>query len=454
MGHWEDESLPELKSRLGIRGDTQDERLRLALRRTQRQIELLSGRTFGRVEKLTMEFMPGGLPFMELPDLQVGSHEATTDVWPIADPVHPHVATVLQLVAPYRVWDTALPKTEALWAAGRVVALAAADEGLTVAVARWLSEQRQTAEWGDLLKGLLDPQVYVQVPVATAEVGDWWVQLSRRVRVITRETPDDQRLLEVLSKPGGPVALAACEPVLIVARLTEQPVRWAMRVRLWMLDSSADPGPWRLKSVVDTIHGYGLPIITIDEATTPEEAGAQLLLAAHWHGYLAGEEHAIPGALARAFPREVGWIRRGTDSPDDLAAATLLFERLHRRGFDPTRDAGTMRHYVRGHARTLVRAHRAALVADPRWSELGISERYYYRLLRKFAVKHRDGRYDVDGETLERLRRYVDDRARRRAALELLHSRGFERAAARKWLQRHALEEIRTAQPRRPRGGR
>jgi hypothetical protein len=396
-----------------------------------------------------MRFMPGGLPFVELPDLQVGSHDATTHVSPIADPVHPHVATVLQLVAPDKVSQPTVSKTDALWVAGRVVALAVANKGLTVAVARWLSEQRQTAEWGDLLKDLLDPQVYVQVPVASAEVGEWWMQLSRRVRFITSETPDDHRLLELLSDPGGPVALAASEPVLIVARLTEQPVTWAMRVRLWMRDSSADHAPWRLKRFVDAIHDYGLPIITIDEVTTPEEAGAQLLLAAHWHGYLVGEENAIPVALARAFPREVGWIRRGTDSPDDLAAATLLFERLHWRGFDPTRDAGTMRRYVRRHARTLVRAYRADRAPSHPWEELGVSERYYYRLLGKFAVKHGDGRYEVDRETLERLRRYLDDRARRTAALELLRSRGFGRDAARKWLQRNAIGLIVTAQPRR-----
>jgi hypothetical protein len=159
MGHWEDEVLPDLKSQLGIRGDVQDERLRQAIRRAQTEIEILSGRTFGRAEKVTMRFMPGGLPFVELPDLQVGSHDATTHVSPIADPVHPHVATVLQLVAPDKVSQPTVSKTDALWVAGRVVALAVANKGLTVAVARWLSEQRQTAEWGDLLKDLLDPQV-------------------------------------------------------------------------------------------------------------------------------------------------------------------------------------------------------------------------------------------------------------------------------------------------------
>jgi hypothetical protein len=165
------------------------------------------------------------------------------------------VATVLQLVAPDKVSQPTVPKTDALWVAGGVVALAVANKGLTVAVARWLSEQRQTAEWGDLLKDLLDPQVYVQVPVASVEVGDWWVQLSRRVRVLTRETPDDQRLYEPLSTPDGPVIWAASEPVLIVARMTEQPVTWAMPVRLWMRDSSADHAPWRLKRFVDAIHG-------------------------------------------------------------------------------------------------------------------------------------------------------------------------------------------------------
>ena len=35
---------------------------------------------------------------------------------------------------------------------------------------------------------------------------------------------------------------------------------------------------------------YGVPVITCDDHTTIEEAFAQLLLTAHWYGYLPADE--------------------------------------------------------------------------------------------------------------------------------------------------------------------
>jgi len=85
-----------------------------------------------------------------------------------------------------------------------------------------------------------------------------------------------------------------------------------------------------------------------------------------------------------------------------------------------------------------------------RWDELEISERYYYKLLAKVAQKGPDGGYRVDDGTVGKIRAYLDARKRRDAAMELLRVRGFEAAAARKWLQRHSIDEIATAAPRRP----
>jgi hypothetical protein len=194
-----------------------------------------------------------------------------------------------------------------------------------------------------------------------------------------------------------------------------------------------------------------VPILCLDERSTPEEVVAQILLAAFWHGYLDPEDAAIPPALLRAFPRDVERVRRGTDSPDSQAAAGLLFERLLRPGFDPTRGAGSIRHYIARHATTLVRAHRTSEVEFHRWHELGLSERYYYKLLATFALKGPDGRYEVNDEVLAKMRAYLEGRQQRQMAMALLRKRGFKDAAARKWLQRHSIDEIRTARPRSPR---
>jgi hypothetical protein len=176
-----------------------------------------------------------------------------------------------------------------------------------------------------------------------------------------------------------------------------------------------------------------------------------MLLVAYWHGYLEGEETAlIPASLASAFPRDVARVRSGTGASDTQEAAALLFERLLRPGFDPTRGAGSIRRYIARHATTLVRAHRTSAVEFHRWDELEISERYYYKLLAKVAQKGPDGGYRVDDGTVGKIRAYLDARKRRDAAMELLRVRGFEAAAARKWLQRHSIDEIATAAPRRP----
>lgn len=453
MGHWADELLPDVKQELGIGGGEQDERLLAYLRQAQARVELLSGRAFGGVHDLMLHFKPA-MPFVEVPDLRGQPRSTTAACWPVSDPVHPEIATVLQVAVFETVGKGAAPRAVALQAAGHLLAACIADARFADAVWQWLAQQRTADPSDELARALIDPNIYVQVPIAAIEVGGWWVQISRRLRLITKESPEDHRLVEPLLPIGDWAVMTASEPTLIVARLTEQPVAWAMAVRIWMVAGSQTSASWRLKGFAKTIHTHGLPIVSVDDSTTPDEAAAQLLLAAYWHGYLAGEEAAVPPALLRAFPREVASVRRGTRALDDVAAATLLFERLLKPGFDPARSAGTIRHYVRKHASTIVRAHRTSEAPSHPWDDLGINERYYYKLLRKFAMKTLDVRYDVDEGTIAQMRGYLKTRARRAAALELLRRRGFGDAAARKWLQRHEIASIRTAAPRRPRTGR
>jgi hypothetical protein len=100
----------------------------------------------------------------------------------------------------------------------------------------------------------------------------------------------------------------------------------------------------------------------------------------------------------------------------------------------------------------VVLEHRKATAADASlpWQRLGISERYYYKLLRRHRVPKISGRYQVDSGVLDALRADLDQRERpspRRLAMELL-GRGFGKAAARKWLERHCFEAALKAWPR------
>jgi hypothetical protein len=89
---------------------------------------------------------------------------------------------------------------------------------------------------------------------------------------------------------------------------------------------------------------------------------------------------------------------------------------------------------------------------DRQWHRHGVQERYYYKLLERFAPKV-GGRYQVDDEVNRAIRAYLDQRGQRvtrqSSSMKLLMNRGFRKAAARKWLQRHPIDQIRSARPRR-----
>ena len=131
----------------------------------------------------------------------------------------------------------------------------------------------------------------------------------------------------------------------------------------------------------------------------------------------------------------------------------MLLEQLIRPGFDPAQGAEATRRYVRRKASIVVMEHKKQEAPDRYpWTHVGISERRYYKLLPLFAEKV-NGRYDYDhGDVVARMKAHLEERDRERAirtgALDLLRSRGFSEAAARKWLQRHEPEQAIHAWPR------
>jgi hypothetical protein len=447
MGQFAERLLPGLKVRLGISGVEQDDELLGYLRKAQAETELLGGhRLDGATIQVHIE--SGGLPFVPTLDIQRETVHIDIDAWPIPDPIHPEFANVLQISRLKNPPRNAVPMADALMASAALLADAHRRGMIWLAPRLWFQHQARTVPAADLCRGLMDPGRQRCVRVVAGEIPGWWFQVSRRVFFVTRDTPDEPGLVEPLAPAQDGMCLVASEPILIVARVTEHPSDWVFVARVWAADVALRPdSTWRTTS--QAVHAHGLPIICLDERSTPEEVVAQVLLTAYWHGYLDGEEvAAIAPALATAFPRDVARVRRGTGALDTEEAANLLFVRLLRPGFDPTQGAGSIRHYIARHASTLIRAHRTSEIEFHRWKELGISERYYYKLCAKFARKGHDGRYEMSDEVLAQMRAYLEGRQRRATALALLRERGFTDAAARKWLQRHVIDEIRDARPR------
>jgi hypothetical protein len=108
---------------------------------------------------------------------------------------------------------------------------------------------------------------------------------------------------------------------------------------------------------------------------------------------------------------------------------------------------------VRRKASIEVMEHRKAEAPDRYpWTQIGITERRYYKLPPQFAQQV-NGRYvyeqdDVVTPMKEHLNREDRARAVRAAALDVLQAHGFGEEAARKWLQRHRPEEAVNAWPR------
>jgi hypothetical protein len=457
MGHWHwSESLvDELAQKIG--GSPDRRALKDALVHAGRNIDILSGRSFGPPRMATEVFEPNGLPFVEVPDLQVDLMESVEGAWAIPDPINRQIATVLQVLSLAAPAPKAARVAAALWFAGQLVAEASQTGRLSRDyVVHWLGTSVDREQRMELMRRVMDPAVRLSVPIFGVSVGGWWIQITRRLIWVTNEHEDDGRLIELLlddTATGGElIPLAAVEPTLIVARMTRQPADWAFTARIWPegVEQPHDR-PW-CKSA-KAIHTHGMPTITLDSLSTPQEIACQVVLKGYWHGYIGSDEPALANAVAMAYPRQVERIRRETRAPNNAAAAVTLLEQLIRPGFDPAQGAEATRRYVRRKASIAVMQYRKAEAPDRYpWTQIGISERRYYKLLPHFAQKV-NGRYDLDhDDVVARMKAHLDglDRERtiRANAIDVLRSHGFGEAAARKWLQRHEPKEAVNAWPR------
>ena len=455
MGHWSEDLVEDLAQHLG--GNPDRRLLVELLAEAGREIDTLAGRSFRPLHRATASIDSGGLPLVDVPDLQVGSLEATAGPWAVPDPVNPQIATTLQVAAIDSPVRKAAPVADALWIAGQLVADASRVGTLTGDyVLRGVGARIDPERRKDLFRRVMDPAVRFHIPVLRALVDGWWFQIARRLIWVTNETRNEGRLLELLldgaTTSDEVVPLVATEPILIAAPLTQQPVAWAFTARIWT-DEVQRPNdrPWHILS--DAIHGHGIPTITLDPASTPQEIACQVVLKGYWHGYIGADEPALASAVAAAYPQPVKSIQRRTHAPTSESAAAMLLGQLFRRGFDPAQGAEKTRRYVRKKANIVVMEHKKQEAPDRYpWTQVGISERRYYKLLPQFAQKI-NGRYDYDhGDVVARMKAHLNERDRERAArtaaLDLLRSHGFSEAAARKWLQRHDPEQAIDAWPR------
>lgn len=462
MGHWSERLLEDAAHEIGLDPEAHRDRLIPALEEAAREIEILAGRQFGVTSRRSIRFLPQPFPFVEIPDLQVGSMDLNEGAaWTVPDPVNTQMSTVLQ-IGRLRPRPTDRPSSigDALWVAGNLAARGRREGRLSSDyIVWWLGTAIPKDLRLAILRDVFDDEARFNVPILGVGIPGWWIQITRRLFWVTGKTPDEGRLLEPVFEPkadadGGKRAaiLAAGEPVLILARVTSHPVNWALTTRIWTEDVRiADRRPWRI--LADAIHGSGIPIMTVDAASTDEEVGCQLLLLALWHGYIDADVDGLVDALSRAYPRPVARIRAKTDAPDTRAAAATLLRRLLHPGFDPAKGASATRRYVNRLTSIIVLEHRKANVPAGTlpWQRLGISERRYYKLLRRAKVPKIGNRYQLDEEVLEALRAHLDLKEQptpRRLAKELLIERGFSEAAARKWLQRHLPKDAVHAWPR------
>ncbi|KIH97643.1 hypothetical protein LP52_18255 [Streptomonospora alba] len=455
MGHWSESLVDEAAQK--ISGSTDRRVLENMLAQAGREIEVLSGRSFHPLRRTTSVIESNGLPFVDVPDMQVGSMETTAGVWEVPDPVNSETASALQVSSLSQLAPNAAPVAEALWTAGQLLAETSRTGGLAKDyVLRWLGISVDHEQRIELMRRVMDPAIRFSVPILGIPVNGWWIQIARRLIWVTGETEDEGRLLELLldsTMTGDKDApLAAVEPILTMVPMTRQPADWAFTARIWTEEVHRPiDRPWN--KIAKTIHSHGTPTITLDAVSTPYEIACQVLLKGYWHGYIDGTAPALAKAVARAYPREVERIQRETRAPTSAFAAATLLEQLTHPGFDPAQGAEATRRYVRRKASIAVKEHRKFEAPERYpWTQIGISERRFYKLLPRFAQKV-NGRYDYDrGDVVTRMKEHLDhndrDREARTAALDVLRSHGFGEAAARKWLQRHRPKEAVDAWPR------
>ncbi len=454
MGHWSEGLVDEVARMVG--GSPDRRLLKDKLAQAGREIEVLSGRSFQPMRRATAVFEPNGLPFVDIPDLQVGSMEPESMVWEVPDPVNPQMATVLQVTPLAAPVPKAASIADALWIAGQLVAVASQRGQLSGEyVLGWLGSFFSPEQRVELFRRVMNPEVRFHVPILAVSVDGWWFQIARRLLWMTNETEDEGRLFEPLmdQTAGDKIPpLVAAEAILIAAPMTQQPAGWAFTARIWT-EQVQRPTDRQWSRFARAIHGHGIPTITLDPVSSPYEIACQVVLKGYWHGYIKGDEPALAKVIARAYPRQVARIERETRAPNTDSAAATLLEQLIRPGFDPGQGAEATRRYVRRKASIAVMQYRKGEAPDRYpWTRVGVSERRYYKLLPLFVHKV-NGRYDYDyDDVVARMKDHLDrvDEARRArtAALEVLRLHGFGEEAARKWLQRHPPKDALTAWPR------
>jgi hypothetical protein len=273
------------------------------LAQTGRELEVLSGRSFHSPRRTTSVFEPNGLPFVDVPDMQVGSMEPVAGVSAVPDPANREMAAVLQVSPLAAPLTKAAPLADGLWFAGQLTETSRAGCLSPDHVLRWLGAV-DPKERMELMRRVMDPAVRFSVPILAVSVGEWWIQIARRLIWVTSETEDEGRLIELLldtTMTGGDVPpLAAIEPTLIAAPMTRQTADWAFTARIWT-EAVRRPidRPWSM--FAKAIHRHGIPTITLDLASTPYEIACQVVLKGYWHGYISGDELALANAVAMAY---------------------------------------------------------------------------------------------------------------------------------------------------------
>src|SRR5690348_16076566 len=97
MGHWADQLVDEIATKVGAHVDRDREQLLAAARAGAAEMEILTGQSFGQAKRNTVSIATFGLPFVELPGLLIGSEESPTGGWPIPNPVERDRATLVQV---------------------------------------------------------------------------------------------------------------------------------------------------------------------------------------------------------------------------------------------------------------------------------------------------------------------------------------------------------------------
>ena len=168
MGHWSeslaDQVIWQVARRSGVQPDR--ERVLELLAQAGHEIDVLAGRSFRPARQARSLLVPNGLPFMDFPDLLVGTLETDAGGWEIPDPVNPQMAVVGQVLPLAELALRAIPIAEALWYAGQVAAAAWQHGQLSrERVLFWLGASRNEAELIEVIRQVMDPAVRFNVPI-------------------------------------------------------------------------------------------------------------------------------------------------------------------------------------------------------------------------------------------------------------------------------------------------